>query len=62
MKKRVIGLVLIAMLCMTAFAGCSKKAKCSFCGETKSGKTQTVMGQKVFICNDCLKGINDLFK
>lgn len=62
MKKRFLSYVLILVLCMTAFMGCSAKQKCSICGETKSGKTETLLGEKVFICNDCLKEMKDLLK
>lgn len=61
MKKRTIGLVLVTILCITVLAGCGKKV-CSICGEKKSGKTKTVLGEKVFICNDCTKEMEDLFK
>jgi hypothetical protein len=59
MKKRILGFVLVTILCMTVLAGCGKK-QCSICGETKSGTTKTILGEKVHVCNDCIEGLGAL--
>ncbi len=60
MKKKVLAMVL-AMLTVLSLAGCGKFT-CDLCSQEKSGKkhTETVMGQKMTICNDCYKGLEDL--
>jgi hypothetical protein len=59
MKKRIIGFVLVTILCMTVFTGCGK-TQCSICGEMKSCKTKTILGEKVSVCNDCIKALGAL--
>lgn len=61
MKRYIAGLAIIIILCMTAIVGCGKQ-RCSLCGEVKSGKTKTILGEKEFICNDCLKEIQSFTK
>ena len=64
MKKMMRLTVLLALLA-TLLCGCGKFT-CDFCGEEKSGSKQTVefLGEKIDICKDCKKGLdelNDLF-
>ena len=54
MKKRILAAVLLALTVITATVGCGKKVECDFCGEVKSGKTRTIFGEEVSICNDCV--------
>lgn len=53
--------VLLLALCMIfTLAACGSKAKCDICGETKTCKTEEVLGEKINICRDCEKQLNDL--
>lgn len=61
MKKRVVGAVLITILCIGVLAGCGRKV-CSFCGQKKYTKSKTVLGAKVDICNDCLDTFEAILK
>lgn len=60
MKKKMLA-ALLAALMILSLAGCGKFT-CDLCGKEKSGKkhTETVLGQKVTICNDCYKDLEDL--
>lgn len=60
MKKKILAMTL-AVIAVLSIAGCGK-FKCDLCSQEKSGKkhTETVMGQKVTICNDCYKGLEEL--
>ena len=60
MKKRMLAMILV-MLTVLSLAGCGKFT-CDLCSQEKSGKkhTETVMGQKVTICNDCYKQLEEL--
>lgn len=62
MKKRIITTIIIMSLCALALVGCKKKVVCDFCGETKMCTEKSVDGEKVNICDDCQKEINDFFK
>lgn len=57
--KRVIALLLVLSV-IFALAACSAPTTCDICGETKSCKTIEVLGQKMNICGDCEKEMNDL--
>ena len=46
-------LVIGAAVAMLLLSSCGSKVKCSVCGETKSGKTEEVMGVEISICDDC---------
>ena len=60
MKKFVLLVVLVAML-STLLCACGKFT-CDLCGEEKSGKKhkEEVLGEKVVICDDCYKGLEEL--
>ena len=62
MKKRIITTIVIMCICMLPLMGCKKKVTCDFCGETKMCSQKSVDGEKVYICDDCQKEINDFFK
>ena len=49
------------MLLATLLCGCGKFT-CDFCGEEKSGSKHTVefLGEKIDICKDCKKGLDEL--
>ena len=57
----VVGLLLGLALAMTACGG--KPFTCDLCMEEKSGKKHTsdFYGEKITICDECYKGINELF-
>lgn len=57
--KRFIAAALLLTAALS-LAACGKKQQCDLCGETKSGKTHTILGEKVFICNDCYDEMNSL--
>ena len=54
----VVMLLLVTVLSLTA---CGSKKECDICGEVKSGKTTEILGEKVFICNDCRDEMNSIF-
>lgn len=58
-KKGISVLAVTALLLLTA--GCSSKV-CDTCGKSYSsgGKTQTIMGEEINMCGDCLNAVNDL--
>ena len=60
MKKKMLAALLAAFMVLS-LAGCGKFT-CDLCGKEKSGKkhTEEVFGQKVTICNDCYKDLEDL--
>ena len=60
MKKMISVLVLVVALA-TMLTACGK-FDCGLCGEKKSGKKyqREILGQKVEICKDCNKGLEEL--
>lgn len=61
MKKKLFTTIAVMSLCTMALVGCKQKAVCDFCGETKMCTEKTVEGEKINICDDCQKEINDIF-
>ena len=59
--KKMVRLVAMLMLLATLLCGCGKFT-CDFCGEEKSGSKHTVefLGEKIDICKDCKKGLDEL--
>lgn len=55
MRKMILGV----MLAMILISGCGKKEVCDFCDEKKSCVTKEVMGEKINICDDCLKELEE---
>lgn len=54
-------LSVLAVLVMAAsIAGCAESKTCSVCKKSysKGGATQTILGQEVNVCDDCLKAAN----
>lgn len=60
MRKKILA-AFLAVITLLSLAGCGKFT-CDICSQEKSGKkyTETVLGQKVTICSDCYKGLEDL--
>lgn len=58
MKKGIS--VLAVIVIVVSIAGCSSSKTCSVCGKSFSsgGATQTILGQEVSVCDDCLKSAN----
>ncbi|MDD5934164.1 MAG: ClpX C4-type zinc finger protein [Clostridiales bacterium] len=62
MKKRRLAVVsMLLLVTLLSLSGCGKKQECEFCGKVKSGKTREVLGEKVFICNDCIDEMKNMF-
>ncbi len=61
MLKKIIALVLALLMIVVIMVGCSTTHECSICGEVKSCTKKTILGQDVYICDDCAKSINSLF-
>lgn len=60
--KKVVVLILGAMLAMSATACGARSFVCDLCGEEKTGKQYelTMMGEKSIVCEDCADEIQDL--
>lgn len=58
--KRVVAAVLFSVM-MLSLTACGSKHVCDFCGEEKSCKTKELLGQKIYVCNDCLDSMNSMF-
>lgn len=59
--KRVVSIILTVIFMIAMLTSCETKAKCDFCGEEKSCKTKTVLGDEIKVCNDCLDELNELY-
>ena len=64
MKKVICTTLAAIMLACSAFAmtSCGEKHECDFCGEEKKCDVRTVMGEEIYVCDDCTDKINDLFE
>lgn len=51
--KKIIATLLVVLSFATLLVGCSKKTECDGCGEVKKCKSKKVMGEKIWICDDC---------
>lgn len=60
--KKMVRLIALLMLLATLLCGCGGKFTCDFCGEEKSGSkySMDLMGEKIDICKDCKKGLDEL--
>ena len=59
-KMLVIGVALA--LSRLVLVGCGKKIECDLCGQEGSGKTVTVFGEDLDVCNDCIDTIQNGFE
>lgn len=41
-------------------AGCKKETECSGCGEVKKCDSYEIMGEEVWMCDDCYEAIEAL--
>ena len=55
MKKILVAVLVLAMTLTLAACG---KVECDLCGEMKTCKTTSVLGEEINVCNDCI----DMFK
>lgn len=60
-KSRLTIVVMLLLVTVLSLTACGSKKECEFCGEVKSGKTTEILGEKVFICNDCRSEITSIF-
>ncbi len=58
MTKRIAAVILCVVAVFT-LSSCGKKVECDLCGETKTGTTKTVFGEKISVCNDCIDELNE---
>lgn len=61
-KKLILVVLAVAMLC-TALAACSDEPfKCGMCSKEKTGKRHKyeMLGQEITICDDCYKSVKEL--
>lgn len=57
--KKVVLVAAVAAMMTVGFAGC-KKTECDYCEEEKKCKTEEVRGEKVSICEDCEKEMEEI--
>jgi len=64
MKKVLSTVLAVVMLASSAiaFSSCDTKHKCDFCGEEKKCVEKTVMGESMYICDDCIDEINEFYE
>lgn len=62
--KKLIPMLVTAVLVLTMLVSCGKPFTCDLCREEKTGKqnTATVLGQEVVYCNDCKKELDKVGK
>ena len=62
--KKIIETLLVVLSFATLLAGCSKKTECDICEEVKKCNSKKIMGEKIWICDDCqdkLDALGSLF-
>lgn len=59
--KRSISIILTVVFILATLTSCGAKATCDFCGEEKSCKTKTVLGDEIKVCNDCLDELSEFY-
>ena len=47
---------------MIVTTSCDAKRECDFCGEEKKCVEKTVMGESMYICDDCMDEINEFYE
>ena len=62
MKKfrKVIATLLLVVSFATLLVGCTKNTTCDVCGEEGKCKKTKVMGEKVWVCEECKAGLDAL--
>lgn len=60
--KKIVALLVLAMLVLTLFASCGKPFTCDLCGEEKTGKkyTKEILGAELDYCNECKKELDNV--
>ena len=62
--KKIIATLLVVLSFATLLVGCSKKTECDICEEVKKCNSKKIMGEKIWICDDCqdkLDALGSLF-
>ncbi len=56
--KRIIAVLLLAIMLASLLVACGKTTECAICGKTKNCSKVEVLGEKVWVCDDCKLGLN----
>lgn len=65
MKKKLLVLVAAVSVLVMGITGCKKETKCEACEEIKKCDSYEIMGEEVWMCDDChdaLEALGDLVK
>lgn len=56
--KRIIAIVLFALMICACFASCAKEFTCDMCGQTVKSKEhkEEIMGETISMCDSCYDG------
>lgn len=60
MKKKLLVLVAAVSVLVMGITGCKKETECSGCGEVKKCDSYEIMGEEVWMCDDCYDAIEAL--
>ena len=58
MKRNLFKLI-VCLLTAVVLVGCANTTTCGFCGEEKKCEIETVFGEKVVVCKDCINELSD---
>lgn len=53
MKKKLLVLAAAVTVLMMSMAGCKKETECEACGELKKCDSYEILGEEVWMCDDC---------
>lgn len=65
MKKKFLVLVAVVSVLIMGITGCKKERECDACGEVKKCDSYDVLGEEVWMCDDChdaWEALGDLLK
>lgn len=64
MKKLVSTVLAIVIFVSSAIVmtSCGEKHECDFCGEEKKCDVRIIMGEEIYVCDDCVDEINNFFE
>lgn len=65
MKKKLLVIAATATILVMSLTGCKKETECEACGELKKCDSYEILGEDVYMCDDCYEAweaVGDLLK
>ena len=60
MKKKLLVVAATVAVLVMGITGCKKETECSSCGEVKKCDSYEILGEELWLCDDCYEALEAL--